>query len=82
MERLTEQEAINELVDYVGDVFKTTISFDTVTMARKALEKQIPKKMGFVPKKFPSDYKCPNGCNLYDEYQIKYCPNCGQKLDW
>ena len=35
---MTEQEAINELVDYVGDVFKTTISFDAATMARRSLE--------------------------------------------
>lgn len=35
---MTEQEAINELVDYGGDMFKTTISFDAVTMARMSLE--------------------------------------------
>lgn len=34
------QKAIDELVDYVGDVHKQTISLDTITMARKALESQ------------------------------------------
>lgn len=35
---MTENEAINELLDYVGDAFKTTISVETVTLAREALE--------------------------------------------
>ena len=34
------QKAIDELVDYVGDVHRQTISPDTITMARKALELQ------------------------------------------
>ena len=55
---------------------------EVLRFAIKALEKQIPKKMEFIPKKFPCDYKCPNGCKQYDEYKINYCPNCGQKLDW
>ena len=78
---MTEQEAINELVDYVGDVFKTTISFEATTMARKALEKQIAKKVmmrGYA-------FLCPvcgkstlNGIGLRSDY----CPKCGQKLYW
>lgn len=38
------EKAIKELEDYVGDVHKQTISFDAVTIARKALELQISMK--------------------------------------
>ena len=41
---MTIDEAINELVDYVAENDKLIISFETVTMARKALEKQIEIK--------------------------------------
>lgn len=53
-----------------------------IDMAIKALEKQIPKKMEYMPVHFPCDYKCPNGCHMYEEYQVNYCYKCGQKIDW
>lgn len=38
------QEAINELVDYIAENDKLTISFETATLAIKALEKQISEE--------------------------------------
>ena len=80
---MTEHEAIRELhnIRPRGAIIPQKRA-EALDMALKALEKQIPKKMEFIPKKFPCDYKCPNGCKQYDEYKINYCPNCGQKLDW
>ena len=80
---MTEQKTIDFLKRKIqSEKYLKLNNNEHYKLAIKALEKQIPKKMLFIPKKFPCDYKCPNGCNLYDEYQIKYCPNCGQKLDW
>ena len=91
---MTEQGAINELLDYVGDEFKTTISFDAVTMARKALEKQIPKKPEEIYKAvccedieaYGEDALfgyCPDCNNLQcNVWNSEYCGDCGQKLHW
>lgn len=81
------QKAINELVDYVAENDKLTISFETVTMAIAALEKQISKKatdiryfgrfgrVGYYIGLCPC---CKSGNN--SEYQ--YCGVCGQAIDW
>lgn len=63
-------------------------------IAIKALNKQIPKKVIDVTDYFGEDELeytekgCPNcnyhDCGLEDSYdnQFRYCPMCGQKLDW
>lgn len=62
-------------------------------MGMKALEKQIPKKPeysgdGYSDGKLVYDYaKCPECGNDNFEYDInnwgcKFCPDCGQALDW
>ena len=53
--------------------------------ALTVLEKQIPKKpnmIGFEPNKLISSvhYSCPICDRLLSRY--KYCPDCGQALDW
>ena len=78
---MTEHEAI-DILNRFNCMHIDVARRQAIDVAIKALEKQIPKKMEFIPKKFPCDYKCPNGCKQYDEYKINYCPNCGQKLDW
>lgn len=48
--------------------------------AYKALEKQIPK-----PPTVPSDKQEPCSCPRCEYRHIignKYCPNCGQRIDW
>ena len=53
-----------------------------------ALEKQVPQEpyaepVGEAPNgsEIWQDY-CPR-CNFdFEEYELKYCPNCGQAIDW
>lgn len=62
-----------QIIDYVEEI----------EFAIKALEKQIPKK----PIDDGAFCLCPI-CNtefnseLHYEYEIKFCPYCGQALDW
>lgn len=54
-----------------------------VQMAREALEKQIPKKPIFITISGISRYKsgvCKCGTAIVMAY--KYCPSCGQAIDW
>ena len=51
---------------------------EKVNLALKALEKQIPKK--------PREAKC-QSCNhripvVVQEGKMRFCPFCGQKIDW
>jgi rubrerythrin len=61
-----------------------------VQMALEALEKQIPKKPRFEGDGYwrgelvYDTWICPN-CDTYYEVGTdthKYCPNCGQAIDW
>lgn len=57
----------------------------------EALEKQIPKKPYIQQDERNNDcFECPN-CDSFigfavdckdEHYQIPFCPNCGQALDW
>lgn len=55
-----------------------------VQMAREAMEKQIPKKpSGTLTTSGISRYKSGNcGCGTGIVMVYKYCPNCGQAIDW
>ena len=81
---MTEQEVI-EYIENHG-----YISDDVKDMAIKALEKQIAKEVKFEPW---MNTECDCGFvfsvhhgdgyhSIPYENQTKYCPNCGQKLDW
>ncbi|WP_297419277.1 hypothetical protein [Clostridium sp.] len=58
---------------------------EALELSIEALEKQIPKNVeGGTVEAFGFDWFCMCGNYLSmdkDEY-IKYCPKCGQKLDW
>ena len=81
---MTNQEAIKYLENH------GYISDDVKDMAIKALEKQIAKEVKFEPW---MNTECDCGFvfsvhhgdgyhSIPYENQTKYCPNCGQKLDW
>ena len=63
-------------------------ALDEITI--QALEKQIPKKVIWESAKNGKIYAfywacCPNcGSDIYDEEKekFKFCPDCGQALDW
>lgn len=54
----------------------TTDDIDCLEMAKEVLEKQIPIKP---VERFPFNY-CPK-CER-SVFNTKYCPDCGQALDW
>ena len=81
---MTIEEAINELVDYVAENDKLTISFETVTMAIAALEKQISKKATDIRYFGEAGYYiglCPC-CKSGNNSGYQYCGDCGQAIDW
>ena len=78
---MTESEALIELklaYEAKGTGYGC-ISKDTLEMAIKALEKQIPKKPKIDNRYIM--YICPY-CNDFVKVSHNYCQNCGQKLDW
>lgn len=57
---------------------------EDVQTVKNALEKQILKKPDKIKEYNPNDYYC-TVCKYYLGYaclQPKFCPNCGQALDW
>ena len=61
-----------ELTDYRKQVPEY---YEAMALAVKALERQIPKKV----KEFGF---CPVCYYDFGYKPVKYCPECGQKLDW
>lgn len=92
---MTTEQAIYQLTDLikdresfmVGDYDKSIYDRDKEALqtAITALEKQIPKKVIW---KYSFYWACcPNsncGSNIYDKEKekFKFCPDCGQALDW
>ena len=82
---MTPKEAIETIkiaeVEWIYPI-NFVIAFKT---AIAALKKQIPKK----PKSYVDtgdcfEYECPKCRMTYGRvtWRVKYCPNCGQALDW
>lgn len=75
---MTEKEAIESL-ETLRIIDAGNLN-DAVNLAQKALKNQILK----TPISYGADYgKCPNckyefNSELWFEYDMKYCPNCGQ----
>ena len=86
---MTNEEAINELRDrYLSisayaDKKQCDKANKAIDMAIQALEKQIPKQITD-DEAFGSCPACGYVFNseLVNEYDIKYCPFCGQALDF
>lgn len=60
---------------------------EAIEMAIQALEKQIAEKVKNSGERIPFEWYCPICGELlcddgYKDTDIKYCDNCGQKLDW
>lgn len=84
---MSYKEALKE-IEYALEKLKTHVAWEVdmeaLKVAKEALEKRIPKKIN-------SDNgfggRCPV-CGYYIVKSIfsskghKYCPECGQKLDW
>ena len=85
---MTEQEALNTLkkieddFQVAGKKREVAEFYEGLSIAEKALEKQISKKPIIHPDNKRIHY-CPS-CNSYFGalVGIKHCMDCGQKLDW
>lgn len=56
--------------------------YEALYIAREALEKQVPKKPIC---EYDDEFTCPccgTTTEDYDVTTLKYCSECGQKLDW
>ena len=54
---------------------------EAMRLAIEALEKQIPKKLKYIPGAFYSCPTCGNGYGRKAEF-VNHCFNCGQAIDW
>lgn len=75
-------ESINYCLKCNNDSIPTTQ--EDLQTIKEALEKQIPKKPDKIKEYNPNDYYC-TVCKYYLGYaclQPKFCPNCGQAIDW
>ena len=89
---MTYKKALNDLkrqVEHFENGTEFSYSLPPLKVAVKALEKQIPKKVELYTNdgNFKwQNYPCPCckemlGLNINKRY-VKFCPNCGQALDW
>lgn len=97
MNDMTEKEAIEKikqtpLMRYIADRNPKGELGEALEMAVQALEKQIPKKVAIrinpedvhigsvVFRKGVKTYKCK--CGSFVTLTCKYCPECGQRLEF
>ena len=68
-------------IECICSVFLKYCKFGLETL----LNKQTPQKPIVLTNVYPDgQYKCECGCALRasDKWHDKYCPNCGQAIDW
>lgn len=84
---MTESEANTILKAEIVHHPECSIFAEALGLAIQTLEKQIPKKVKNSGERIPFEWYCPTCGELlcddgYKDTDIKYCDNCGQKLDW
>lgn len=77
-------EVLENYMQFEDECVKKDFTFSSVIEAR---EKQIAKKVKNSGERIPFEWYCPTCEELlcddgYKDTDIKYCYNCGQKLDW
>ena len=79
---MTIEEAIKSLeIQLMG--FNVDAIDDAISLAIEALEKQIPYKItNIILADYINVYEGACKCGAVLLEGIKYCDNCGQKLDW
>ena len=88
---MTNKEVKNNFVQNLAEnAYINMCSAEEMKIAIEALEKQIPRKPDKRKEHKQNDYYCAV-CRYYfgDEMELKFaglqpkfCPNCGQALDW
>ena len=61
--------------------YVTSCDKDGLEMAIEALEKQVPMKLDSEAKA-RGEYFCNNCYEPIPRWDTRYCPYCGQKIDW
>lgn len=80
---MTYEQAIKSIIETSGDHFYDCALDDKACeLAIDSLERQIPKKP-ILLRKF-HDLRCPvcKGCVETEVDEYRYCPTCGQRIDW
>jgi hypothetical protein len=60
----------------------TTEALHYYCRAVKALDKQVPKPVRHEKTFWTYKHYCPGCQEQFDTEALKYCPDCGQALDW
>lgn len=80
---MTESDAIKEFQQNIDMPFGSNISREASELAIQALEKQIPKKPIYIANLgYAALWLCPVCERRIVRSDLKYCHQCGQKLDW
>ena len=90
IEKLKNMRLFMQIEDKNNDCKFTEDDYKANEMAINALEKQIPKKVKIEQWIYTKcdcgfEFSKHHGDGYYSiplENKTKYCPNCGQKLDW
>ena len=79
------QKAYKRLSSKTYQYADTEGVYEDIETLGELVEKETPKNprpvflpMAYIPHKCPVCWKWVNG----KKYKYKYCPNCGQKIDW
>jgi hypothetical protein len=81
---MTYEEAKQSLLNthiQLGRSYGKTVFNDSLSMAIKAINKQIPQKPSIYGEDEIKVCSCKE-CNYTVLWKQKYCYNCGQALDW
>lgn len=89
---MTNKEVKNNFVQNLAEnAYINMCSVEEMNIAIEALEKQIPKKPDLIGDGYDDNgnliydtWICPCCRTEYelDYYNYKFCPECGQKIDW
>lgn len=83
---MTYQEALEIIKDNISS--ESEIIKQAIILVEFAVHKQISKKpiekevIGVSMNGYKSKGQCPKCSSTVSQYKDKYCPNCGQALDW
>ena len=77
---MTEQE-VKEIEVAIKHIEARNMSAKHLDVAIKALKKQIPMKLD-IETRADGDCVCGDCFEPIPRWDTKYCPECGQKIDW
>ena len=90
------QEALLKVINTFNDIqlgFEYSAKEFTIctTILKELVDKETPKTVNYISDGYADGYpvydialcsNCERIFEVYDEEHYKYCPSCGQKIDW